>query len=297
MARELGKLNALAVTRAKKRGYKADGGGLYLQISPNGAKSWVFRYRDGAKLREMGLGSTHTIGLAEARDAALTCRKQRLAGTDPIAARNAARASAALDAAKAMTFKQCAEAFVATHKAGWKNAKHAAQWPSTLRAYAYPVFGDLPVQDVDVGLVMKALEPIWTTKTETASRLRGRIENVLDWARVHGYRVGDNPARWRGHLDHLLPERGKVAQVEHHAALAYGQIATFINDLRKQSGVSALALEFAILTAARTGEVIGAAWSEIDPDNALWTIPAARMKAKREHRVPLSAPALAWPCY
>jgi integrase len=293
MAREIGKLNALAVSRAKTRGYLADGGGLYLQVSATGAKSWVFRYRDTGKLHEMGLGSTHTLTLAEARDAALIGRKQRLSGVDPIQARNAAREAARLDAAKAITFKQCAEAYIEVHKAGWKNDKHAAQWPSTLKAYAYPVFGDLAVQGVDVGLVMKALEPIWTTKTETASRLRGRIENVLDWARVRGYRDGDNPARWRGHLDHLLPERGKVAKVEHHAALPYDQIASFMDELREQSGVSALALEFAILTAARTGEVIGAPWDEMDLDNAVWTIPGARMKAGKEHRVPLPPAALA----
>jgi len=289
----MGRLNALMVSRVKARGYLADGGGLYLQVSAGGAKSWVFRYRDGGKLREMGLGSTHTLSLAEARDVALICRKQRLAGVDPILARHAARSAARLDAAKAMTFKQCGEAYIEAHKAGWKNDKHAAQWPATLKTYAYPVFGDLPVQSVDVGLVMKVLEPIWATKTETASRLRGRIENVLDWARVRGYREGENPARWKGHLDHLLPERGKVSKVEHHAALPYDQIASFMVELHEQPGVSSLALEFAILTAARTGEVIGATWDEIDLDNAVWTIPAARMKADREHRVPLSGAALA----
>ena len=200
MAREINKLNALAVSRAKTRGYLSDGGGLYLQISPNGSKSWVFRFRDGPKLREMGLGSTHTLTLAEARDAALLCRKQRLAGLDPIAARQEARATARLEAAKALTFEKCAEAFIESHKAAWQNAKHAAQWGSTLKTYAYPVFGSLPVAGVDYGLVLKALEPIWATKAETASRLRQRIEAVLDWARVRGYRTGENPARWKGNL-------------------------------------------------------------------------------------------------
>ncbi len=195
MAREVGRLSALAVMRGKRRGYLADGGGLYLQVSATGGRSWVFRFRDGGRLREMGLGSTHTLSLAEARDAALACRKQRLAGIDPIEARKADRATARLEAARAMTFRQCAEAYIAAHKAGWKNPKHAAQWPATLQTYAYPVMGDLPVQGVDVGLVMKVLEPIWTTKTETASRLRGRIEAVLDWATVRGFRQGDNPAR------------------------------------------------------------------------------------------------------
>jgi integrase len=293
MAREVDKLNALSVTRAKRRGYLADGGGLYLQVSGSGAKSWVFRFRDGGRLREMGLGPTHTVSLAEARAAALACRKQRLAGIDPIGDRDARRRQAKLEAAKVMSFRQCAEAYVQAHKAGWKNAKHAAQWPATLQTYAYPVIGDLPVQGIDVSLVMKVLEPIWTTKIETASRLRGRIEAVLDWAAVRGLRQGDNPARWRGHLDHLLPERGKVAKVRHHSALPYSEVNNFITALRVQPGVSALALEFAILTAARTSEVIGATWGEIDLESAMWTIPAERMKGARSHRVPLSARALA----
>lgn len=293
MAREVGRLSALSVGRAKRRGYLADGGGLYLQVSGTGAKSWVFRFRDGGRLREMGLGATHTLSLAEARDAALACRKQRLAGIDPIVARKSDRATARLDAARAMSFRQCAEAYIQAHKAGWKNPKHAAQWPATLQTYAYPVIGALPVQGVDVGLVMKVLEPLWTTKTETASRLRGRIEAVLDWAAVRGFRQGDNPARWRGHLDHLLPERGKVVKVTHHAALPYPEIGVFVSALRRQPGVAALALEFAILTATRTSEVTGASWTEIDLDGATWTIPADRMKAGRDHRVPLSAPALA----
>jgi integrase len=293
MPREINKLNALAVTRAKTRGYLSDGGGLYLQISPNGSKSWVFRFRDGPKLHEMGLGPTHTVSLAEARDAALLCRKQRLAGLDPISARQDARATARLEAAKALTFEQCAEAYIESHRAGWQNAKHAAQWGSTLKTYAYPAFGSLPVAGIDTGLVLKALEPIWATKPETASRLRQRIEAVLDWARVRGYRTGENPARWKGHLDHSLPARSKVAKVEHHAALPYPEIGPFMLKLRQQPGTSALALEFAILTAARTGEVLGATWAEIDLDAQVWTIPADRMKAGKEHRIPLSAPAVA----
>lgn len=293
MPREINKLNALAVTRAKTRGYLSDGGGLYLQVSPNGSKSWVFRFRDGPKLREMGLGPTHTVSLAEARDAALICRKQRLAGLDPIAARHDALAIARLEAAKALTFEQCAEAYIESHKAGWQNAKHAAQWAATLKTYAYPAFGNLPVAGVDTGLVLKALEPIWATKAETASRLRQRIEAVLDWARVRGYRIGENPARWKGHLDQTLPARAKVAKVEHHAALPYPEIGPFMAQLRQQPGTSALALEFAILTAARTSEVLGATWAEIDLDAQVWAIPADRMKAGKEHRIPLSAPALA----
>jgi integrase len=292
MARKLERLTALAVSRAKTRGYLADGGGLYLQISSSGAKSWVFRFKRAGRLREMGLGATHTLTLAEARKRAAACRRLRLDGVDPVDERRAGTLKAKLEAARAMTFRQCAEAYIDAHKAGWSNPVHAAQWPSTLETYAYPVFGHLPVQVVDTPLVTKVLEPIWKTKTETASRLRGRIEAVLDWATARDYRQGDNPARWRGHLDKLLPPRAKVQKVKHHAALPYAESGEFVAKLREQESTSALALEFLILTATRTGEVIGATWSEIDLDAAVWTIPADRMKAKREHRVPLSKSAL-----
>jgi integrase len=293
MARTIGKLTALAVAQAKRRGYYGDGGGLFLQVSATGSKSWVFRFKEAGKLREMGLGPTHTIGLADARQRAQDCRRARLDGRDPIEARRAERMAAKLDAAKAMTFNACAERYIAAHKAGWRNAKHAAQWAATLRAYVYPVFGTLPAQAVDVGLVMKALEPIWTEKPETASRVRGRIESILDWATARGYRQGDNPARWRGHLDNLLPKKSRVRRVEHHAALPYPEIGGFMAELHAKTGVPARALEFAILTAARTGEVIGARWDEFDLAERLWTVPAERMKAGREHRVPLTDAALA----
>jgi integrase len=293
MAWTIGKLTALAVSQAKRRGYYGDGGGLFLQVSAGGAKSWVFRFKVDGKLREMGLGPTHTISLAEAREKALACRKARLDGRDPIDERSASRLAAKLDAAKAMTFKACAERYIAAHKAGWRNPKHAAQWPATLGTYVYPVMGALPVRGVDVGLVLKAIEPIWTTKPETAGRVRGRIESILDYATARGWRQGENPARWRGHLENLLPRKAKVRRVEHHAALPYAEIAEFMAALRQQEGVAARALEFAILTAARTGEVIGARWEEINIAEKLWTIPAERMKAGKEHRVPLSAPALA----
>src|SRR6516225_5677194 len=293
MGRHVEKLSALAISRGKTRGYLGDGGGLYLQISAAGSKSWVFRFKDHGRLREMGLGPLHTVGLADARKRAAVCRQMRLDGTDPIAVKKAGKLKAKLEAARAMTFQQCAEAYIDDHKAGWQNAKHAAQWSSTLKTYAYPVFGALPVQAVDVALIAKVLEPIWTTKTETASRLRGRIERVLDWATVRGHCQGDNPARWRGHLDQLLPARSRVRKVQHHAALAYAEVGQFMADLRGQDTTSALALEFLILTATRTSEVIGATWSEADLDAAVWTIPAERMKAKKEHRVPLSKPALA----
>jgi integrase-like protein/Arm domain-containing DNA-binding protein len=238
MAREHKKLTALAVSRAKQRGYYADGGGLYLQVSPSGAKFWVFRFKKDGRLREMGLGAAHTISLAEAREHATECRKQRLRDIDPIEARHANKAANKLAAAKSMTFRQCAETYIAAHKSTWVNAKHAAQWPSSLTAYAYPIFGDLPVQSIDVALVTKALEPIWRDKTETASRLGGRIEAVLSWATVRGYRHGDNPARWRGHLDKLLPARANVQRVEHHAALPYAQIGSFMAQLLEQEGMT-----------------------------------------------------------
>ena len=293
LARVIHKLNALAVARANRRGYLADGGGLYLQISATGAKSWVFRYRHDGKLREMGLGATHTISLAEAQDAALQQRKARVAGEDPIAARKQARATARLASAKAKTFKEVAELYIDEHRAGWGNVKHAAQWTATLTAYAYPKLGALPVQGIDASLIHDVLAPIWSTKTETATRVRQRIEAILDYAAVRGWRAGENPARWRGHLDKMLPAPAKVAKPGHHAALPYGEIGPFMTDLRVRNATAARALEFAILTAARTGEVLGAKWSEINLAEALWTVPADRMKAKRDHRVALSEPALA----
>lgn len=291
-ARVIGKLTAVQVRQAKRRGLYGDGGGLFLQVSTNGAKSWVFRFKEAGRLRVMGLGPVHTVGLAEARDRALECRKLRLDGRDPIEERRTARSAARFEAAKAVTFKECAEAYIAAHKAGWRSDKHAAQWPATLVGHVYPVFGALPAQAVDVGLVMRALEPIWTEKPETASRIRGRIESILDWATARGYRKGENPARWRGHLDNLLPKKSKVRRVRHHAALPYLEIGAFMGALRAMKGVPARALEFAVLTAARTGEVIGARWSEINIAERLWTIPAERMKAGREHRVPLSNAAM-----
>jgi integrase len=293
MARAIGKLTALAVERTKPRGYYGDGGGLFLQVSARGSKSWVFRFKDNGKLREMGLGPTHTVTLAEAREKARGCRNLRLQGVDPIESRRAERAKARLAAAKAMTFKACAERYMAAHKAGWRSPKSLAAWEGTLGTYVYPVFGDLPVQAIDTALVMKAIEPVWATKPETASRVRGRIESILDWATARAYRAGENPARWRGHLEKLLPTKTKVRRLEHHAALPYTEVAAFMGTLRGREGIAARALEFAILTAARTGEVIGARWSEINIAERLWNIPAERMKGGREHRVPLSAAALA----
>jgi integrase len=288
MARQMERLTALAVSRAKEPGYYPDGGGLFLRVGPTGSKAWVYRFMLNGKAREMGLGPLPDTTLSEARGNAMQFRKLRRDGIDPIEWRKAAKAQARLDAAKSITFRECAGAYRKAHKAGWRNGKHADQWANTLAAYAEPVFGSLPVQGIDTGLVMRVLEPIWPEKTETASRLRGRIENILDWATVRGYRKGENPARWRGHLDKLLPKQSKVARVEHHAALPYAEIGAFMTSLRAQEGVAAQALEFAILTAARTTEVLGAAWDEIDLVARTWTIPANRMKGAREHRVPLS---------
>jgi integrase len=252
--------------------------------------------------RDMGLGSLADVPLAVARKKARYARSQVEDGIDPIEARKANLAAAALDAAKAITFRQCAEAYIAAHREGWRNEKHAAQWTATLEAYAYPKIGNLPVRDIDVGHVLKVLEQrcddldgkptLWAGKTETASRVRGRIEAILDWAKVRKYRAGENPARWRGNLEHSLPKRAKVQRVRHHAALPYEAIGSFMAELRDQEGIGARALEFLILTATRTSETVGARWDEIDMDKGLWTIPAERIKAGKEHRVPLSTPAL-----
>lgn len=291
MPRRLEKLTALAVAKTKQRGYLGDGGGLWLQVSAAGTKSWVFRWTRGRKQHEMGLGPVHTVSLAEARVKARSCRQQLLDGLNPIAAREAIRQAIALEQARSVTFDQCAADYIKAHRAGWRNAKHASQWESTLATYASPVFGALPVASVDTALVMKVLNSIWTEKTETASRLRGRIESVLGWATTSGYRTGDNPARWRGHLENLLPAPEKVKKVEHHPALPWQQIGAFMADLRAREGIAARALEFLILSAARSGEVRGMRWEEVE--DGCWTVPADRMKAGKEHRVPLSDSAIA----
>jgi integrase len=291
LARALGRLSAVALSKLSP-GLYPDGGGLYLQVTKRGARTWVYRFMLHGRAREMGLGPLHIVPLAEAREKARGARKLRHEGIDPIEARKAKQTEDRLAAATAMTFRECAERYIEAHKPGWKNTKHAKQWPSTLETYVYPVFGLLPVQAVDVGLVMKVLEPIWRTKPETASRVRGRIESILDWAAVRGYRKGENPARWRGHLDKLLPGRGKVRKVEHHPALPYTEMGDFISTLHEQEGVGARALEFLVLTATRTGEVIGARWEEVDLAKGVWTVPGERMKAGKEHRVPLSGRAL-----
>jgi len=289
----MAKLTALAVKRIQVRGMHGDGNGLYLQVARGGAKSWVLRYKVAGQSHHLGLGPLHAISLAEARARAADARRLLVDGLDPIETKRKARTAAQLEAARMMTFNQCADAYVQAHRAGWRSDKHAAQWPATIKAYASPIFGALPVQVIDTSLVMKAIEPIWATKPETANRLRGRIESVLDWAKARGFRAGENPARWKGHLDQLLPARSKVRRVEHHAALPYRQIGSFMTGLRQQDMVAARALELAILTAARTSEVLNATWDEIDLVNKVWAIPGARMKSGKDHKIPLSAPAIA----
>jgi integrase len=296
IARGVEKLNALAVRRATAPGLYGDGKGLYLRVGAGSGKSWVMRYMLDGRAREMGLGSYSDLSLAEARERARGFRKLLKDDVDPIDQRRNERLAKRAERERAkgvLTFRQCAEAYIAAHESGWKNPKHAAQWPSTLTTYVYPIFGSLPVQEVDTGLVVRVLEPIWAKKPETAGRVRGRIEAVLDWATSRGHREGDNPARWRGHLDNLLPKKSKVRSVEHHAALAFSEIGAFMAELRMQPGVAARALEFTILTATRTGEAIGARWDEINHAEKVWVVPATRMKAAQSHRVPLSAEAIA----
>lgn len=290
MPRKAAELGDLAVRRIKDPGLHFVGGvaGLALQVLPTGGRSWVLRMTVGTKRRDMGLGGYPDVTLSQARDKARTARDKVREGVDPVEAARAARSALKAAQASAVTFKQCAERYIAAHKAGWKNEKHAQQWENTLTAYVYPVMGSLLVSDVGLSHVLKVLEPLWSGKTETASRLRGRIESVLDWATARKYRTGENPARWRGHLDKLLPKPTKVAKVEHHAAVPVAEVGAFVRRLATMEGVGARALEFVILTAARSGEARGAVWAEIDLGAKVWTIPADRMKAHKEHRVPLT---------
>jgi integrase len=293
MAKQIEKLTPEFVSTVDKPGMYPDGLGLYLQVSKWQTKSWLFRYSQNYRLRSLGLGACHTITLTEARKRAKQARQQLLEGLDPIDTKHEKRQTALAARARMMTFDQCATAYIEAHRHGWKNAKHAEQWTNTINTYASPIIGGLAVSEVDTALVMRVLQPIWTTKTETATRVRGRIESILGWATVSGYRTGDNPARWRDHLDNLLARRSKVKKVEHHPALPYAEMGDFIKQLRLQAGVAAQALEFTILTATRTGEVIGARWDEFDLAGRIWTIPPERIKAGKEHRVPLCDRALA----
>ena len=264
-------------------GKHGDGRGLFLLVKPTGARSWVLRYQINGRRRDLGLGAYPEVTLAYARDKALEARRLIMEGIDPISDRKKT---------KFLTFMDAASALIESKRSGWKNAKHAAQWPATLNTYAMPKLGDLDVKVIETADVIAVLKPIWNEKPETASRLRQRIEAVLDYAAAMGVRRGDNPARWRGHLDHLLPKPSKVRAVKHHAAMAYSDVPAFMASLALREGVSARALAFTILTAARSGEAREMRWAEIDPVNRMWIIPAERMKAGKEHRVPLSDAAL-----
>jgi integrase len=277
MARKINRLNARAVQTITKCGRHADGGGLYLSISPNGGRRWVFLYRWHGKPTEIGFGSGRDVSLARARELASRARAMLAEGTNPKEARRSSGGA---------LFGECADRVIEAMRPSWRNGKHAAQWEMTLREYAAPL-RRLPVGKITTDDVLSVLKPLWNTKPETASRLRGRIERVLDAAKAQGLRSGENPARWRGHLDQLLPKHRQLTR-GHHAAMNYVELPAFIEDLQSREGAAAQALEFAILTAARSGEVLGARWGEFDLDAGVWTVPATRMKAGREHRVPLS---------
>lgn len=287
-------LSDRAVAALKEDGRYAVGGvaGLHLRVSA-GHRGWVLRVKVGDNRKDIGLGAYPAISLAEARARAWKMHESIQQGQDPVAPRKHQRSLLQAQAAIEKSFEWCAEEFLKAKASEWKNAKHRQQWENTLQAYAMPHLGHLAVSLIDLPHVLACLEPIWESKNETASRLRGRIESILDWATVRKYRSGDNPARWKGHLDKVLPAPSKIQKVEHHRAVAVDDMPHFMSELRQREGISARALEFAILTAARSGEVRGATWSEIDQQTGVWTVPAERMKAGKMHRVPLSKPALA----
>lgn len=284
-----------------RRMMKGDGGGLWFHLAPPHGASWLFRYAVDGKERLMGLGSYPDLSLAKARERATEQRRLLLEGVDPLDARQGAKLAKRLDRENAKTFRECAQAYIRAHGGSWRNPAHAAQWPSTLETYVYPIFGDLPVAQVDQRLVMAVLiqetekdgvtGPLWDLKSDTARKVQQRIKLVLDWAKAAGYRTGDNPAQWAGNLSPLLARVSKIK--EHHTFLPHQRVGAFMADLRSRKAISALALEFTILTAVRTKETIGATWGEIDLDGKLWTIPAKRMKAAKEHRVALSDAAVA----
>lgn len=287
-------LAPLVINRLTEPGMHAVGGvsGLYLQVTASGARSWVLRAMVAGKRRDMGLGGFPDVTVAHAREKARAAREMVDRGIDPIEERRQARSALAASRAAAKTFEDCVTDFMKARESEWKNPKHRQQWKNTLDTYAGPFMGKLLVGDIGLPHVLKALEPIWHEKTETATRVRGRIEQVLDWATVRGYRTGENPARWKGHLDHLLAKPRKITKVQHHPAVPVDGVAAFLASLRGMGGMGARALEFAILTAARSGEVRGALWAEFDFAEKVWTVPGERMKGKVEHRVPLSKQAI-----
>jgi integrase len=281
-----GRLTALQVQRLRKRGKYPDGGGLYLILHKGGSRSWAFRYgRQGGTW--VGLGATHTVSLAEARERAKALRLQLADGIDPRAAKRGDQQAAQLVSARTVTFDECVNRYHEAHRAGWRNPRHIREWLASLRTHASPILGALPVADIDTGLICKVVEPLWNTKTATATRIRSRVEAVLDWAKVRGYRAGENPARWKGHLDHLLPVHRAVNGAKHHAALPYAELPTFMAQLRKRNSSPARCLEFLILTEARLEQACAAGWDEINLQERIWTIPGRRMKSGRDHRVAL----------
>ena len=282
------KFSDLAIRKLSKPGVYGDGAGLYIRVTETGSKHWIHRFSLRGKAHWMGLGPYPEITLTEARLKNMEARRTRLTGVNPINARNSANAKA-----QSITFQECADQYISSHRSAWKNSKHIVQWTKSIAVYCGPVIGKLPVDEIDVGLVMRVLDPIWTTKVATAVHIRGRIESILDWATVRGYREGDNPARWKGQLDHLLPSSRKVKKTKHHAALGYTQMGELMGKLRQQDGNGAKALEYAILTACRSGEVRFSRWEEINLKDRVWIIPEERMKMEKEHRVPLSDDAIA----
>lgn len=289
----MGKLSVFKVAALKQPGRYSDGDNLFLQVGPKGNKSWAFLFMRDGRARQMGLGPLRDVTLKEAREKAGECRKLLLNDIDPIDHRNAAR-HARREARKArITFRQSAETYIASQSAAWRNEKHRSQWTNTLVTYAFPKIGNTAVADIETRHVLAVVEPIWTTKRETASRVRQRIEAILDWAKAYGHRTGDNPARLRGHMDKLLPKHHKIAPVEHHAALPFKELPAFLAALRERPGAAAIALRLLIHTAVRTGELINATWEEFDWKDRLWTIDGSRMKAGVTHRVPLSDQAIA----
>lgn len=289
------KLTALAIKTLNKPGRYCDGGGLYIQVTKSGTKSWLYRFMIRKRQYEMGLGSAGTISLSEARDRASKARHQLANGINPLEAKAQAAREQAVKIARSATFSDCAQSLMKSMggpHGKWKNAKHCGQWQSTLETYAYPVIGTIPVDQVDTAMVLKILEPIWRTKTETASRVRGRVETILDYATAHSLRSGDNPARWRGHLKRLLPEPREISPVKHLSAMAIADVGQFCKELRAKQSLTARALELLILTVLRPGELVGARWQEIDLVKSVWIVPANRMKKKIEHRVPLTARAI-----
>jgi integrase len=292
MPRVANRLTARKVDTTKTPARLADGLGLYLIVEGEFSKNWVFEYQFNGKRRYMGLGSALDVSLADAREKRNEYRKLKASGVDPLQQKRAARAAQAVTAAKAVTFKEAATQYMDANRAGW-DKRHALAWQSTLEQYAYPKFGDLPVGAVDEALVLAVLKPIWTTANVTATRLRGRIESVLDWAKAMKLREGENPARWRGHLEKILLAPKRAHRIKHFAAMPFDDVPAFMQDLRSQSYiVAAAALEFLVLTASRKGEVVGARWDEIDLSKAVWTVPAERMKKRVEHQVPLSRAAV-----